>query len=66
MAAYVLFPFWLLFEHTNHLLSFKLTYISLTAKLFPDFGCLDALKGLAEISISEWQPKTIQLDTSPS
>jgi hypothetical protein len=43
MAAYVLFPFWLLFEHTNQLLSFKLTHISLTAKLFPDFGCLDAL-----------------------
>jgi hypothetical protein len=43
-----------------------LTHISLTAKLFPDFGCLDALKGLAEISISEWQAKTTQLDTSPS
>jgi hypothetical protein len=56
----------LLFEHTNHVLSFNLVHISLTAKLFSDFGCWDALKATAEISISEWQAKTIQLDTSPS
>jgi hypothetical protein len=45
---------------------FKLVHISLTAKLFPDFGCLGALRGFAEISISEWQAMTIQLDTSRS
>jgi hypothetical protein len=47
-----MFPFQDPFEHTYQLLSFNLAHISLTAKLFHDFECLDALKGSPEISMS--------------
>ena len=52
VAACLIFPFQDPFEHTYQLLSFNLAHISLTAKLFHDFECLDALKGSPEISIS--------------
>jgi hypothetical protein len=52
LAACVVFPFRLLFEHTEHTLSLNLVHISLTAKLFHDFGCLGAPNGVAEITIS--------------